>query len=133
MVHDGAVTPAWTPQSIAEPIRLALESADIDRFGDLLSPDVTWGPPGAATPTCQNRQQVLRWYRAGRAAGIRAQVRELTVSGDRVLVGLVLPLDGVDQERWQVLRIDPHGVCDIRGYERRTEAAEAAGLGASPA
>jgi hypothetical protein len=133
MVHHGAVTQPWTPESIVEPIRLALEAADVDRFGDLLSPTVTWGPPGSATPPCQNRQQVLRWYKAGRAAGIRAQVHELTVSGDRVLVGLVLPLDGVDQERWQVLTIDAQGVCDIRGYEERAEAAEAAGLPLSPA
>jgi hypothetical protein len=132
-VHDGLVPQPWTPDTIAEPIRQALETADVDRFGSLLSPTVTWGAPGDATPPCRNREQVLRWYRAGHAAGQRAHVMELTPSGDRLLVGLRLPLDGVEGERWQVLTIDALGVCDIRGYEERWEAAAAAGLTDAPA
>jgi ketosteroid isomerase-like protein len=112
-----------TADSIAERVRAALETADLDEFGELLSPDVQWGAPDDSNPPCQNRGQVLEWYRRGRAAGSRATVRELSVHGDTLLVGLSIELDGSEVERWQVLRVGPQGVNDIRGFEDRPSAA----------
>jgi hypothetical protein len=42
-------------------VRIALESADLAAFADLLHPDVQWGPPGDPAPPCRNRDQVLAW------------------------------------------------------------------------
>jgi SnoaL-like domain len=108
-----------TAAAIADRVRATLEAADVDGFGDLLSPDVRWGAPGDPNPPCRNRRQVLRWYERGRAEGRRANVTALQVHGDSLLVGLRLETGA---ERWQVLRVGPEGVTDIRGYEDRTAA-----------
>ena len=123
-------TMTWTADTIAEPVRGALESADLDAMAVLLSPDVKWGAPEAKNPTCQNREQVLQWYRNGRASKARARVVELTVAGEQLLVGLAItsgpdPADALAPERWQVLTVSADGVSDIRGYEDRSSAAAA--------
>ena len=110
-----------TAEAIAARVRAAYDNADLDEFAALLSPDVHWGAPGDATPPCQNRNQVLAWYTKGREQGRRATVDLVEVHGNAVLVGLVHDGGG---ERWQVLRVGPDGVNDIRGYERREEALE---------
>jgi hypothetical protein len=110
-----------TVEEVASRAREALESNDLERFAELLSPDVQWGAPGAATPACQNREQVLRWYSKGQAAGRRvATVSHVEVRGNAVLVGLRLEGEG---ERWQVLRVGPQGVHGIRGFEDRAQGA----------
>jgi len=108
-----------TGAAIAERVRRALTAGDLDEFGALLSPDVQWGPPGSTTPPCRNRAQVLEWYAKGRAQGRRATVTEVEVHGGALLVGLRLE-DG--RGRWQVLRVGPDGVNDIRGFENRSGA-----------
>jgi ketosteroid isomerase-like protein len=113
----------------------ALASADLDAYAGLLHPEVRWGAPGDPSPSCQNRNQVLAWYKNGRAAGTRARVTETVVAGDRILVGLRVsnadsgsdPSGEVD--RWQVLTTRDGMVSDIRGFDDRDEAAAAAGLG----
>ena len=110
-----------TAASIAGRVRRALDAADLDEFAALLSPDVQWGAPGDPTPPCRNRNQVLRWYAKGRAAGRRATVTEVAVHGNALLVGVTLE-DG--EERWQVMRVGPQGVNDIRGYEDRPSAVD---------
>jgi SnoaL-like domain len=116
--------PSLTAASIADRVRRALETADLDEFAALLSPDVQWGPPGDPTPPCRNRSQVLRWYAKGRAEGRRASVIEVEVHGDALVVHLRLDDGG---ERWQVMRVGPDGVEDIRGYEDRRSATGALG------
>ena len=108
-----------TAAGIADRVRFALDNADLEEFAALLSPDVHWGAPGDANPPCQNRRQVLAWYEKGRERGNRAKVDVVEVHGNALLVGLH-QLDG--NQRWQVLRVGPDGVNDIRGYERREEA-----------
>src|SRR5258708_4057692 len=73
---------------VAQQVRAAFEAADLSAFGDLLDPDVQWGPPDAPFATCRNREQVLAWYQHGRDSGVQARVSEVTVQGDQVLVGL---------------------------------------------
>jgi len=111
--------PPHTAASIADRVRRALETADLDEFAALLSPDVQWGPPGDPTPPCRNRSQVLRWYAKGRAQGRRASVIGVEVHGDALVVHLRLEDGG---ERWQVMLVGPDGVQDIRGYEDRRSA-----------
>jgi ketosteroid isomerase-like protein len=115
-------------------IRTALESADLEEFQDLLDPNVRWGAPGDPQPSCQNRKQVLAWYRRGREAGVRASVGEVTRHGDKVLVGLRVTGNAPAGEgpgvadRWQVLTVKGGLVVDIRAYDDRTEAAADAGV-----
>jgi hypothetical protein len=110
-----------TAKEVAANVREVLESNDLERFAALLSPDVHWGAPGDASPPCQNRKQVLTWYAKGREAGGRvASVTHVEVRGNAVLVGMRLEGEG---ERWQVLRVGPAGVYDIRGFEDRAQGA----------
>ncbi len=121
---DSAPAPLGAPltaAAIAERVGVALDAADLEQMAALLSPDVHWGAPDDPTPSCRNRTQVLRWYAAARAEGRRAAVTEVEVHGNALLVGLRLD-DG--QERWQVLRVGPDGVNDIRGYVDRPSALE---------
>jgi hypothetical protein len=113
-----AVEP-MTAASIADRVRAALDSADLDQMTTLLSPDVHWGAPGDPTPPCRNRSQVLRWFEKGRAAGRRATVTDVEVHGNALLVGLRLD---TGDERWQVMKVGPDGVNDIRGFEDRAAA-----------
>lgn len=117
---------------IAASVRAALESADLDAFADLLDPHVTWGAPGDPKPPCQNRNQVLNWYRQGRADGRRAHVVDVTSQDDKILIAMTVTdlhhPTGYGQERWQVLTVAGGRVVDIRGYDDPAEAAVAAGV-----
>jgi RimJ/RimL family protein N-acetyltransferase/ketosteroid isomerase-like protein len=111
---------------VAQQVRAALEAADLSAFGDLLDAEVQWGAPGAPFLTCRNREQVLSWYRHGRDAGVRARVSEVSVHGDRVLVGLRVTggqaADSGGAERWQVLTVRGGRVASITGFGKRDEA-----------
>jgi ketosteroid isomerase-like protein len=117
-----------TADAIAERVRTAFESADLTAIAELLDPNVRWGAPDDRAPSCQNRDQVLGWYRLGRAAGVRARVSELVVHGDKILVGLKVvgnqaaEEQGGEADRWQVLTIRGGHVVDIRGFEERGDA-----------
>jgi ketosteroid isomerase-like protein len=115
-------------EEVAQTIRAALDSADLAAFSDLLDPDVQWGAPDDPTPSCRNRDQVLSWYRKGRAHGVRASVTELVVRRHKILVGLKVTgndaavLNGGQQDRWQVLTLAAGRIVDIRGFEKRADA-----------
>jgi hypothetical protein len=117
---------------LAGQVRQALEAADLDTYADLLDPAVRWGPPGDPAPPCQTRGQVLDWYRRGREAGVRARVTETRVSGDKILVGLMVtsPAEAQAAEagRWQVLTVRNGRIAVIEGFDDRDEAAAWAGL-----
>jgi ketosteroid isomerase-like protein len=121
-------------ERLAGLIGQALAADDLDAYADLLHPDVRWGAPGDPDPPCQDRAQVLAWYRGGRDAGVRARVTETVAAGDRILVGLRVsgtetdPGVGGEVDRWQVLALRDGMVADIRGFDNRDDAATAAGL-----
>ena len=118
---------------LAARVRAALESADLGAIGELLHPNVRWGAPDDPEPSCQNRAQVLAWYRQGREAGVRARVTEVVAHGDKILVGLKVVGTaaagelGGEADRWQVLTVDEGQIVDIRGFDDRGEAAAHAG------
>jgi hypothetical protein len=113
-----------TATAIADEVRAALSSADLTGWKSLLSPDVRWGPPDDQRSGCHNRDEVMRWYRRGREAGVRATVTELVVEGDKILVGLHVRSPDGEAARWQVLTVGPSGVSDIRGFDDRPDALE---------
>lgn len=127
-----------TTSQLAAQLREALGAGDLSQYGDLLDPNVTWGAPDDPAPSCRNRSQVLRWYERGRAAGRRAQVVEVEVHVDKLLVHLVVsdadaavPGDrSAGNDRWQVLTCARGSIVDIRGFESREEAV--ARLASSP-
>lgn len=113
-------------EHLAEQVKAALESADLSAYSDLLDPHVQWGPPEDRS-VCRNRRQVLTWYERGRESGTRAKVSEITVMGDRLLVGLrvsnlLADSAGAETDRWQVLTVRDGRVVQIVGYEKRDDA-----------
>ena len=119
---------------LARRLERALGAADLSAFGDLLHPDVRWGPPGDPSPPCQSRAQVLAWYQRGQGSGATARVTEVTVVGDRILVGLVVSgtpaarQRGGRATRWQVFTARRGRVVDIVGFDQRSQAAAHAGV-----
>jgi hypothetical protein len=117
-----------TIEGLAEQVRVALQSADLDAYRELLDPDVSWGPPDDDVSGCHNRAEVLAWYRQGRERGVRADVIETTTDRDKILVGLRVRGGGdpseedVDSTRWQLLTVVDGRVKDIRGFDNRDEA-----------
>jgi ketosteroid isomerase-like protein len=122
------VDPSMT--QLAEHVRTALESADLDRFADLLAPDVTWGAPGDPTPSCRDRHQVLTWYRKARALGRPVVLVDVTAYENAILVALATASDtpppNAVADRWEVLAVADGRVRDIRGYDDRGAAIKAA-------
>lgn len=116
--------------AIAEKVRLALDSADLERFADLLDPKVTWGAPGASAPSCQSRAQVLAWYAKGREAGRRGHVQSVRTHEDKIVVTMTITSpEDPGSDRWHVLTVTNGRVIDIRGYDDEVAALDAAGLG----
>lgn len=118
---------------IAEQVRGALNTVDLADFAALLHPHVTWGAAGDPSPPCQNRDQVLAWYRHGAANGRRAHVLDVATNGEKILITMtVTPRpdhdSGQDHLRWQVLTVANGQVVDIRGYDDEASARAATGL-----
>jgi len=122
-------------RDVAAQVAAALAAADLTAIGALLDPQVRWGPPGDPAPPCRSRDQVLPWYRQGRASGARASVTETVVVGDKILVGMQVTGRGAAggrdgaEDRWQVLTVRNGLVAEIVGFDDRAEAARWAGLG----
>jgi hypothetical protein len=114
-------------EEVARDVRLAYELGDVELFGALLAPNVTWGPPGDA-PTCRSKNQVLTWYQNGANAGARAEVQELEIVGDQLVVGLsVIGTSAAKKQsgrtmRWQVLTVKDAQIVDIVGFETKSDA-----------
>jgi len=115
---------ASTISAVAAHVRAALDSANLERFAELLDPNVTWGAPGDPSPSCQSRQQVLAWYDRGKAAGRRAQVLSVTIHRDKILVAMTVTSTAGDApvDRWQVLTVAGGRITDIRGYDDEADA-----------
>jgi hypothetical protein len=113
---------------LARRVRAALETSDVTTFAALLDPKVTWGAPGAHAPSCQNRDQVLSWYRRGQESGVSASVSEVAVFGTHLLV--TMRVRGTDSSRerggsalrWQVLTVRGGLVVDIVGFDDKADA-----------
>ena len=133
MPEDASAT--GEPAELAERVRLALESGDLDAIRDLLDPSARWGAPeGPHEADCQNRDQVVAWWASARAAGARAVVTEVTTGAGTFLVGLEVTGTpaareaGGAVERWQVLTLRGDRIVDIRGSGDRAAAAARAGV-----
>lgn len=121
-------------EGLARQVRGALDGGDLSGFSELLDPDVTWGAPGAESPACQNRNQVLRWYQKGQEAGVGAVVCDVTVHGDRILVSMTVRGSGAAENRggaalrWQVLSVRRGRVVEIVGFDDHDDARALLGM-----
>jgi ketosteroid isomerase-like protein len=113
---------------LAVQVRKALAAEDVSAFAELLDPNVTWGAPGARTPTCKNRNQVLSWYERAQQGGVRGSVFDIDVLGDRLLVSLSVQGTGGAGERggttlrFQVLTVRDGRIVDIVGFDDKADA-----------
>jgi ketosteroid isomerase-like protein len=118
---------------LAERVRGALVAGDVSAFTDLLDPNVTWGAPGAKTPTCQNRKQVVRWYQRAQESGVQGTPFDVEVLGDRLLVSLTVRWTEGARERggtalrYQILTVRNGRIVDIVGFDTKAEALSHAG------
>jgi len=97
-------------------------SSDLDALESLLDPHVRWGASDDPNQSCQNRQQVIAWWRRAKEAGVRAKVTEVMVKGENILVGLDISGrngDGSVEPRWQVLTIKEERIIEITGFDSR--------------
>jgi ankyrin repeat protein len=107
---------------IARHLEAAYRDIDLDLFGSLLHPEVKWAQ------VCQNRAQVLDWYRGLLAAGTTTTVESVEVDGNAVVLGLAvaLPAEGArpapPQHVYQVFTVEDAQIVDIRGYPDRQSA-----------
>lgn len=131
---------------LAEVVRTALTDGDLEKYRDLLAPNAHWGPPDSPQWGCQNRSQIINWYKAAQDQGMRATVTEVVTGTDSLLVGLMVRGRGEEGEhgdaghggqadeepgtepRWQVLKVHDGLIIDICGYDDRAEAAARAGV-----
>jgi ketosteroid isomerase-like protein len=96
-------------------VREAIESTDLESFGEALAPDVVWVGryPGEL---CRNRDEVLEMLRRTQAAGVHPQP-EVVFEEDGLLV--VDPhLDG----RHQVIALRDGLVSEVRAFVGREAA-----------
>jgi hypothetical protein len=118
-------------------VRHALETIDLTAMNELLAPNARWGAPEQDVPTCRNAREILSWYEMARDNGVRADVTEVVVIGENLVVGLkILANPDVSAKdkvrtRWQVLSVCDGRIVEIRGYERRGEATAFAATGVS--
>ena len=112
-----------------------METVDLEMMAVLLAPDARWGAPQQEVPTCRSAREILAWYELARDNGVRAEITEIGVVGDNILVGLKVRSDPDKMlnvaTRWQVLSVRDGLVAEIRGYERRHDAMTFATSGVS--
>jgi hypothetical protein len=121
--------------SLAMHVRYAMEAVDLEVMRELLAPNARWGAPEQDVPTCRNATEILSWYELARENGVRAEVTEVNVVQDNILVGLRILANRQTKStvntRWQVLSVVDGRIAEIRGYERRGEAMTFATSGVS--
>jgi hypothetical protein len=124
--HVGGEVPGSLGTGVMAEVARQLETAsrdlDLDLLGSLLHPEVRW------TGLCNDRAQVLDWYRAVLAEGIEASVRSVEVDRDAVVLGLTVgrPAQGArpapPEPLYQVFTVRDAQIVEIHGYPDRDSA-----------
>ena len=124
--HDRGEAPGSLGTGVMAEIARHLETVcrdlDLDLLGSLLHPEVRW------TGLCNDRTQVLDWYRAVLAEGIEASVRSVEVDRDAVVLGLTVgraargARPAPPEPLYQVFTVRDAQIVEIRGYPDRDSA-----------
>jgi ketosteroid isomerase-like protein len=126
-------------ESLAQRVRYAMEAIDLATMEELLAPDARWGAPEQDVPTCRDAKEILSWYELAQANGVSADVTEVVVVGENIVVGLKIHTNPKTKTktktnvntRWQVLSVRDGRIAEIRGYETRGDATSFATSGVS--
>jgi ketosteroid isomerase-like protein len=123
-VHDS--------DDLADRLRAALSSRDLEAFGTLLSDDVRWGSDDHPR-ACRNRSDVLATFDRLMSEGAEGVITELTVGTEGILCGLAVswptPSQHPDDRRlFHVYLLRGGRIVQIQRYDERAAAAEAAGV-----
>jgi hypothetical protein len=107
---------------IAQHLQAACRDRDLELLGSLLYPQVRWAG------LCQNRAQVLDWYRGLVAQGTVATVENIEVDQDAVVLGLSVARQAEGarqappQRLYHVFFVEDDQIVEIRAYPDRTSA-----------
>ncbi|HVC74886.1 MAG TPA: ankyrin repeat domain-containing protein [Candidatus Micrarchaeaceae archaeon] len=107
---------------VAQHLETAYRDLDLDLLASLLHPLVRW------TGLCEDRTQVLDWYRGLQAGGTVATVEGVEVDRDAVLLSLSVArqaegaCSAPPERLYQVFMVEDEQVVQIRGYPDRSSA-----------
>ena len=120
-------------EAIAVRLRAAFEVRDPALLAPLLADDVRWGDDDNPN-RCRNRGQVLdRLTFAVGAGGIDAEIGDMVAGRHGILCPLVLHRPtGPAEPIFHVYMVRDDRITEIRRYDDRPSAAEAAGLDEPP-
>jgi ketosteroid isomerase-like protein len=123
--------PIGDAASIAQQIRQAYSTRNLDALAPLLAEDVTWSDPG--TPRgCWNRSDVLATFSRLMADGVDGEITELSQGTTGMLCGLAVHWpDGTGEpERnvFHVYRVQDGLITRIDRFDDRDLAARSAGV-----
>jgi ketosteroid isomerase-like protein len=117
---------------LADRLRAALGSRDLDAFGTLLSDDVRWGSDDHPR-ACRNRSDVLATFDRLMSEGAEGAITELAVGTEGILCGLAVswptPSQHPDDRKlFHAYLVRGGRIVEIQRYDDRDSAAEAAGI-----
>jgi hypothetical protein len=118
---------------LAEQIRHAYLTRDLEALSPLLADDVRWGDPESPRG-CRSRDEVLQIYAAMVEAGVSAEIEELSIGEGGILCALAITWPpGLerpgDRFIYHAYMIRHGRIDEIRRYDDRRSAALAAGVG----
>lgn len=117
--------------SIADRIRQAYSTRDLDALSPLLAEGVTWGDPGHPRG-CRNRSDVVATFSRLMADGVDGEITELSQGTTGLLCGLSAHWpDGTgvpERNVFHVYRVEDGLITRIDRFDDRDSAAEAAGI-----
>lgn len=131
--NGGMVQPSGGSGSIADQIRQAYRTRNLDILAPLLADDVTWGDPGHPRG-CRNRSDVLATFSRVMGEGVDGQITELSEGSGGLLCGLTIEWPeghqrSEDRALFHVYRIQDGLITRIERYDDRDSASAAAGVG----
>ena len=117
---------------LAQQVRSALETRDLDGFGALLSDDVRWGDDDQPR-SCRNRSEVMATFGALMDRGVQGQITELATGRNGILCGLAVAWPTAeehpdDRNLFHVYLVRDGRIAEIQRYDDRKSAAVAAGI-----
>jgi ketosteroid isomerase-like protein len=121
---------AMNQPSTSERIREAFARRDLALLAPLLADDVRWGDRDHPR-SCRNRAQVLGTFGSLMDEGVEGEVVELAEGTNGILCELAIRWpDGRpgDPGLWHVYLLRDAKIAEIRRYDDRANAANAAGL-----
>ncbi|MDA8264617.1 MAG: nuclear transport factor 2 family protein [Actinomycetota bacterium] len=116
---------------LAERVRTALETRDLEALGTLLSDDVRWGDDDHPR-RCRSRSDVLATFRRLMDEGVQADITELVAGANGLLCGLAVKLPGPghpsERRLFHVYLVRDSRIVEIQPHDDRMAATTAAGI-----